>query len=370
MAKRWLWAQGSDTRSVSGTQALLDVCTSCHFTDLAFLANSSGGVLWNSSYFRSSAERVDGLHYMDYLVREAKARNIRVHAWITLGYWRGLWANRNAGCPEAWNCASLSNWDTSTYGEWVNLSRPDVQAAVGAAVEDILAHNPDLAGVSLDYVRLQPATERKDGRLTGEHVTTCVRQAKTAMGDRTLTVTGVPLWAEGYQGYNYDIHGCSQNWPAWILDGLVDYVLAMNYYGADNLDSMLNDHYDPLPADVRAKVIDLVSPTAHIEEGRMLGIDEWNRLVATNEAHGYDLSVSDNKLLTSGYQSALKQRPLPQPSPEPTPGPSEELMKELQQASTQLAASVENLETFVTSLSDIIHSLNETADRLELEMSD
>jgi hypothetical protein len=340
---------------------MLDMCETCYFTDIVFLANTFSGVLWNSSYFKQSSLRVGGLHYMDYLVREAAARNIRVHAWITIGYWRGMWANRNAGCPDSWNCATLSNWDHPTYGDWVNLGRSDVQESVGAAVADIRDHIPGLAGVSLDYIRLQPAMELKDGRLTGEHVTECVRRAATEIGDQTLTATGVPLWAKGWKGYNFDIYGCSQDWPGWIQGGLVDYVLPLNYYGADQLESMLTNHYDPLPDEVRARMVDIVAPTAIMEDDRVMGVKEWERLLAINEAHGYDLGVYDDSLLTVKYQPALQARPISKP-PWVLP---EDIKEELQLASTQLADRCDALGSLTTSLSALIDSLDATAAKLE-----
>jgi hypothetical protein len=318
--RRWLWVQGWEVRSEQGVSALLDGCQRAGVTDLAVLLYHSDGWLLNSDLFNMSSVRVGGQVFFDYLIERANPVGVRVHAWWPVGTWRGVWAHRKAGLPDDWNCAILPDWSS----DWLNLSLADVRAAAEAAARDICQNNPGLAGLHLDYIRWQPGMALNVESLDAEDVTEFMPYIRGVTNEfgKELTVAGVKIYASGWPGANFDIRGCSQPWPQWVADGLIDTACAMNYQYPDELDGYLTEYYDVLPSVVKASMVNIVSPLGWTGKPAMT-VEQWQRTLAINEVHGFTLGVFDYNLLgrDQGYKDALSE-PADTPVPTNTPAPT------------------------------------------------
>ncbi len=105
--------------------------------------------------------------------------------------------------------------------KWLDPASPETRAAVRRRVLAALAHKP--AGIHLDYLRspdTSPASAETAAAITGilREIADTVR---VAPGDVTVSVAVYPTPAAAALR--------NQDWPAWIQDGLVDYVVPMIY---------------------------------------------------------------------------------------------------------------------------------------------
>jgi hypothetical protein len=343
--RRWLWAQGAERFSAGGTKTMLDVCAACHITDILFLAhNSSEKALWDSKMFHSSSKRYDGKPYLDYLVEQANARGMRVHAWLAVGSWPWMWGMLQSGTP-AWK------W---SQAKWTDLSRSDVQAAVGDAAEDLSARVPRLAGVHLDYIRIPDGISNPS--ITDEDVTACVAQARqaTKAAGLELTAAVVPHTRPGF-----DMAECAQPWNQWLDDNILDVAMPMLYFNAPLVGGQI-DHIENESTVVQNRTAIGVSPRSH--HGKWRSVANWDAVIDLCAGRGYGMSVFDDSSLTVAYQPALQRLPLPAAPPVTKPPAGYE---ELADLLAGLAVSVEKLRADATLLSDLLVSLDDTMARLE-----
>lgn len=309
LSRRWMWAQGSEWLTMSGTDFMLDMCENCHITDIMYLGYEGGGVHWDSSYFDSTTTTVSGMYYMDYLVLEAGRRNIGVHVWIPVGYWGGIWNHRTAGLPAGWNTSTLSGWP---YEDWMNFSLGEVRQAVADAAQDVKDNIANIAGAHLDYIRLDTGWELDDGRLNHTHVTSTVSGAKAACSGIELTVAAVQPHTEGFPGYNFDIPGTSQNWHYWVHYGYIDYAIQTNYLGPEKLEKRLGC-CDTMSSITRSGAVCGITPYPDLEDTPWwMTLSGWELNLDKIINHGYEIAIfDDSRLAFSGaYQTALNERQL------------------------------------------------------------
>ena len=357
MGRRWLWAQGSERFSENGTGDLLDMCEACHVTDILFLAHhSSQQALWNSEMFNSSSQQYGGLPYLDYLVRQEASSNIRVHGWLAVGTWPWMWGMLRGGTPD---------WRWS-QADWLDMSRPDVQAAVGDAATDLCDHVPGLVGVHLDYIRIPNGVNVRG--ITEAHVTACVASARRATEAAGLELTAAVL-PHTFPGW--DMAECAQPWTEWLDDSLLDCAMPMLYYNASTIGGQMT-HIENESSTVRAGTVIGVAPASPQEVFR--SVPDWEAVLDLCVERGYDMSVFDDSWLRSEYRPALEQRPVPEepvPAPEPVqpvqpPGPEPgDSAEDLVRVLTELAGNAEKLGSHIAALNDLFSSLNATLARLE-----
>jgi len=200
------------------------------------------------------------------LVDKLRATGIRIFVWWAVGYWP-------AGGLE-WYDNAPSSWKLRTNSECkLNAGRADVQSAIAAYAVG-LAQRDDIDGVLLDYFRYQDGAAKRNSFLSADDWTNAITSIRTALGDRELVLAGVPYDAGGYPGYNFDMAGCSQPWDGWLEEGLLDIVLAMEYWDAVGLTEML-PNYDGI-----AQSGLIACPIAFYEESRLLSADEFASILA------------------------------------------------------------------------------------------
>ncbi len=312
MARRWLWAQGEERRSVTGVDELIDLCQRCWITDIMFLAWHSGGALWNSAYFTPSYVRIDdyargisNMHYMDYLVSRGNEVGINVHAWLTIGGYPWQWQFRSAGLPWNWDAsAAISGW---YWGSWLNMSLSDVQQAVGSASYDVVTQISGIAGVHLDYIRVPDGAS--GGGITSSHVSSCVANAHAATSTAgvELTAAVVPHKLPGW-----DINWVNQQWPTWLNGGYLDEALPMLYYTASTIQNQIYYIETESPT-VYNNVTCGIAPAS--PQGSFYTLGQWVDILDTVIYNGYDMAIFDDSWLYSSYQPALEDRPLSAETP-------------------------------------------------------
>jgi uncharacterized lipoprotein YddW (UPF0748 family) len=349
-ARRWMWAQGPERLSVEGTREMLDMCQTCHATDILFLTHTSGqGALWDSTIFNSSNNRFDGVPYLDYLVEQAAARNMRVHGWLVVGTWPWIWGMRRDSTSDAWK------WDQA---DWPDLSRADVQEAIGDAVAELCDRVPGLTGVHLDYLRI-PEGMRNRG-ITEQHVTACVAAAKRATDAAGLELTAavVPHTLPGK-----DMAEHAQPWTGWLDDSLVDRAMPTLYHDAPTIGEQI-DHIEAESEAVRDRVVVGVAPLDF--DGAFRSVAAWEAILDVCDARAYYIAVFDDTALGGEYKPALQQRPpIDKPAPIDEPRIPPALVEELLDLAERLSTQGQNLGGLTTSLSAVTAALAEAAADLE-----
>jgi uncharacterized lipoprotein YddW (UPF0748 family) len=219
------------------------------------------------------------LDVLEELIRVAGPHDIDVHAWITVApTWHPVYEDLPAPggwLPPARGLAAPEGqrWVTRTVdGEWsdyLDPGLPQVRDHVAAMVGELAARD-GVAGVHLDYVRYaserhgyhpvaleryrqetgasgtpapdDPAWSEWRRRRTTE-IVAHARAAVDAAGRDVVLSAAVIAWGEGPGGPATARFADSraytealQDWPRWARHGLVDALMPMVYFRADDVD--------------------------------------------------------------------------------------------------------------------------------------
>ncbi len=215
----------------------------------------------------------DGLDVLAELLEQAHARDLEVHAWISVA---PTWHDVYEGLPQpaGWVPAAhgrrapeSQRWVSRTAaGEWtdyLDIGLPEVHAHVASVVGELVTRYA-VDGVHLDYVRYAGADHgyhptaldryrTETGatgtpapsdpgwsdwrRAQGRAVLQAAGAAIDAAGSDAALTAAVVTWGAGPEGSGgFDgtrtATEALQDWPGWVRDGLVDAVLPMNYFRA------------------------------------------------------------------------------------------------------------------------------------------
>lgn len=210
----------------------------------------------DDSFYRKAMETV-GEDPFALLIRRAHERGIQVHAWVNL---LSVGANKQARILEKHGARVLTrNASPKKFLDDYRIDNqfflepgdPRVSDAMAAMVGEVVRAYPDLDGVQLDYIRYPDwkppygrtrVNEERYKKATGartidekseawinwrkEQVTGLVRRlSETAHAIRPeldVTTTGLTPYSRA----NLE---SSQDWKAWVDDGLIPYVTLMAY---------------------------------------------------------------------------------------------------------------------------------------------
>ena len=148
----------------------------------------------------------------------AKGMGIRVHAWV-------LCFSATRGTPATLADFEKRGWRLKTpkgaLTEYLDPSNAQVRGRVLAALDELQAKYPSLAGVHLDFVRWGDAAAKPKNAANA--VTTFVAEARRRVKR--------PKWltAAVYGKYPQCVTTVGQDWYGWLDAGLVDYLAPMNY---------------------------------------------------------------------------------------------------------------------------------------------
>lgn len=288
--KRGVWvsvfAEKRVLYSKAAVDELLNVCQRARINQVYIQLYQSGKAFYNSRISDrakySDMLRSFGSDPIDYLLQEASKRNIQVFAWVNL---LSLGTNSSADIIKKLGPGVLTR---DQYGRPSGRKDPDesdkyylreeylflepgdqrVVKYLAAIVDEVVTRYPDLSGVHLDYVRypmtvpfvpgsrfgrfglhygygkensagfeastgLDPLTGlNKDEQFSlwdnwrRRQVTGLVRdiskRVKEKSSDMKVSSAVIPSSERAYSSM-------FQDWPLWLEEGLVDYVVLMNY---------------------------------------------------------------------------------------------------------------------------------------------
>ena len=192
-----------------------------------------------------------------FLIREAHAAGIEVHAWLNV-----LTLSTNANAPLlrkygpdilTRNLEEKGTLEDYKIDSQYFLEPGDtrVHEELTALVEEIVRAYPGLDGIQFDYIRYPDRHPRygytkinmdRFKKATGletieegsqvwndwkraqvtELLTLLVRKARAIRPDLRVSATGCMSYARA-------LHEAFQDWPSWVNTGLVDFVTVMNY---------------------------------------------------------------------------------------------------------------------------------------------
>lgn len=164
---------------------------------------------------RSKACEVEGDQLAQCLAA-AKGTGIRVHAWILcFSATRGGSATLDDYARKGWRLRGANGKLT----EYLNPSIPAVRNRMIEVIDEITTRYP-VSGIHLDFVRWGDGLKATGG----EHaVTRFVAEARRHVKRPKWLTTAV------YGKYPQCVTTVGQDWQSWLNQGLVDYVVPMNY---------------------------------------------------------------------------------------------------------------------------------------------
>ncbi|MDY0019100.1 MAG: family 10 glycosylhydrolase [Anaerolineae bacterium] len=220
---RAIWVQIEAAKTPEQAEAMLDRVVRGHFNTI-FYCVGSGAAPYRSELVTPLPSVTAEYDPLAYVVEQAHARGVSVHAWWSPGLIMEYGSLRDVH-PD-WDIASLPDIPDDLH--WANFSLPEVRRFVGDVVMEIV-ENYAVDGVHLDYIRY-PDICSADGR-------PC--QSFFDQEDISLTVQDVYLRLRAYRptiqlsaavkANGEDAAAHLQHWPDWLAEGSIDYVMPMAY---------------------------------------------------------------------------------------------------------------------------------------------
>lgn len=220
---RAIWVQIEAAKTPEQADAMLDRVVRGHFNTI-FYCVGSGAAPYRSELVTPLPSVTAEYDPLAYVVEQAHARGVSVHAWWSPGLIMEYGSLRDVR-PE-WDIASLPDIPDDLH--WANFSLPEVRRFVGDVVMEIV-ENYAVDGVHLDYIRY-PDICSADGRPCGSFF---------GQEDISLTVRDVHLRLNAYRpdillsaavkADRGDAATYLQYWPDWLAEGYIDYVMPMAY---------------------------------------------------------------------------------------------------------------------------------------------
>lgn len=307
MSTRWLWVAYQQLQTESAIEELLSVCQTGHITHVVPVMHRWDGALLNSTMLIKTGLRLGGLLPINYLTQEAHEIGIKVMPWWILGTteewiqsWDYIWPG---GFPTEWNTNQLSDCNISC----LNFSLPEVRQTIQEIAIDLKTQNPEMDGLSIDYVRYEGGMAQEVASLNRLDIDLTVQNIAEIWG--LLVLSGVPPYVSGDYAGGWDTEGCAQHWEEWVALGLVDYVKAMNYMRPSNLSTYLTRHYDNNLTDgVKAHVVNGIS----LNYSNLFSPEELDESIQITTTHGYPFAVFDSDLFfrNNEFVNILASHPL------------------------------------------------------------
>lgn len=264
---RGLWVPRWGLTDPGWVQRMVDDAAKAGFNALFVQVDGRG-----EAYYRSGllppAEGLGEYDPLAAILTQAHARNLAVHAWIN-AFTVGLPARRPASAAHVVNAhpewithdatgRSLLDWpddkaQRNLVGYFLDPGLPAVQDFVVAVVGEVAAKYP-VDGIHLDYIRYpgsemgyHPAVRAEFAARYGadpltlsdssplkaawddwrrQQVTTVLRRAAAVA---RLARPGVQVSAAVFPDLDEAIRLRYQDWPRWVLEGDLDFVIPMAY---------------------------------------------------------------------------------------------------------------------------------------------
>jgi hypothetical protein len=216
----WVWVSQYDTQAEA--DALIEFASgsatvSGKITDLYMAVQndypSPKVVMGQTTKCNKTSTLFGSLTPYEYIVQQAHAAGIRVHAWWVIypwAYWGGATAALATPLTD-----NGTNHDTSGGGSTINFSTAAVRTALVDAMAEFHTLNGD-DGINLDYIRT-------DGLVTGQ----TDEDVSSLVGDlRAGTTAEISVCALSV----YEATSHHQDVATWLTSDYIDTVAVMAYY--------------------------------------------------------------------------------------------------------------------------------------------
>jgi len=251
----WVNAWGRGLKSPEQVRELVSTARSAGINALLVQVRKRGDAYYNSSLEPRASELPDGFDPLQEVIDQAHQRGIEVHAWfVVYPAASGAEAVLPAGHvleshPEWVTCSADGTRMARGEGEGLYLDPglPDVQEHIVGVARDLVSRY-DLDGLHLDYIRYpdrrwgyQPESVRRfmeetggdpwkdpsgwDNWRRGQVTALVARIRHEVMAVRPGAKLSAAVFADPSDAFRNRL----QDWEGWLRNGLVDFVVPMNY---------------------------------------------------------------------------------------------------------------------------------------------
>ncbi len=264
--RKAIWVTRWDYKTEQDIVDLMENIDKAGFDTVLFQVRGNATVFYPSA-LEPWAEEFDhkdpGFDPLEAACREARVRELQLHAWINaIPGWRGITAPPSTTPEQLWN--SQPQWFLHSadgerqplqpsYYVALNPSYPEVRDHVAKVCEEILTWYPEVVGIHLDYIRFlesgiekdYPRDERSekfftadtgiespddDRRSWDEWRRDQVTEMVQVITERCREVRReVLMTAAVYRTPQIAHERVRQDWPNWLRKGYIDAVFPMQY---------------------------------------------------------------------------------------------------------------------------------------------
>jgi uncharacterized lipoprotein YddW (UPF0748 family) len=221
---RAIWVQIAAAKTPEQADTMLDRVVEGNF-DTIFYCVGSGAAPYRSELVTPLSFVTAEYDPLAYVVEQAHARGLLVHAWWNPGLIMDYGSLRDER-PE-WDIASLPEIPDDIH--WPNFSLPEVRQFVGDVVMEIV-DNYAVEGVHLDYIRYPDACSSEGAGCRDffevEDISLTVHDTYRRLKERwpDVQLSAAVIAVEEVAATYY-----LQSWPDWLAGGYIDYIMPMAY---------------------------------------------------------------------------------------------------------------------------------------------
>lgn len=213
----WIWPEAYNTKAE--IDAIIAYSVAHGITDLYPSAIdwniSPRTVLGGSTVANITAYTADSKTPMAYLIQEASARGIRVHAWFVIYIWE-TWGGAGSVLLTPLT-DNATNHSTDSGGSCLNFAQAAPRGTVEDCIADFVTQNPGLTGVNLDYIR----TDGVVTNITAANVTAFVSELRAKIPSVELSFCSL--------ANSLAVPTYKQDGAAWLANDYADTMISMGY---------------------------------------------------------------------------------------------------------------------------------------------
>lgn len=222
-----------------------------HITDLFIQVRRTDEAYYSSSFVRPADNMKEDFDMLDYVIRQTKSRNFKVHAWFVIcRIGMGDYKKKLSETQLSWLDRDKNGNYANEKNVFIDPSNYEARKYIASVIEEaVKKYRVD--GVHLDYIRypnenfgysenskltytletgeIYPQGLRFDN-FRREQITKLIREIRQKTGKKIILSASVTAWGKPADYRNtspYKI--CFQDYEKWLDSDLVDYVMPMVY---------------------------------------------------------------------------------------------------------------------------------------------
>lgn len=279
---RALWVARELLKKRETIRAVIETMQRNRFNTAIVQVRGRGDAFYKSDFVPPAADLEEGLDPLAEFLSLARARGIRVHAWVNmflgadsqtkrtarsdhLIYSRRNWFLRDRTGRSMLDYSSRELKAAGVEGMFLDPANPEVRAYNLKVIREILAKY-SVDGIHLDYIRYPFSKEgsaqdfgldsaaaafrvdARNAKLMREARNSLVTQmVSEARADMRMLYPGRTLTAAVWPNRTKIEEHVFQPWPDWLHSDLLDHAYLMAYYDTERIhDERLERFYDPL----------------------------------------------------------------------------------------------------------------------------